>query len=65
MKFHRSGIKRLRHPVVGELALPYEAMDLPADPGLRLNIYAPQPDSPEAEALALLASWTQVPDSVR
>jgi transcriptional regulator with XRE-family HTH domain len=64
VKFHRSGIKRLRHPFVGELALPYEAMDLPADPGLRLNIYTPQPDSPEHEALALLASWTQIPDSV-
>jgi len=65
VKFHRSGVKRLRHPVVGELALPYEAMDLPADPGLRLNIYTPQPDSPEQEALALLASWTTVPDRVR
>jgi hypothetical protein len=59
VKFHRSGVKRLRHPVVGELDLPYEAMDLPADPGLRVNIYTPQPDSAEAEALALLASWTQ------
>ena len=38
MELHRSGVKRLRHPVVGELDLPYEAMDLPADPGLRLNI---------------------------
>jgi hypothetical protein len=65
VKLHRSGVKRLRHPVVGELDLPYEAMDLPADPGLRLNIYTPQPDSPEAEALALLASWTQVPDAVQ
>jgi transcriptional regulator with XRE-family HTH domain len=64
VKFHRSGVKRLRHPVVGELTLPYEAMDLPADPGLRLNIYTPQPDSPEAAALGLLASWTQVSDSV-
>lgn len=64
VKFYRSGIKRLRHPVVGELNLPYEAMDLPADPGLSLNIYTPQPDSPEQEALALLASWTQVTNSV-
>jgi transcriptional regulator with XRE-family HTH domain len=65
VKLHRSGVKRLRHPLVGELELPYEAMDLPADPGLRLNIYTPQPDSPEAEALTLLASWTQVPDAVQ
>jgi hypothetical protein len=33
-------------------------MDLPADPGLRLNFYTPEPDSPEQEALGLLASWT-------
>ncbi|WP_198412436.1 helix-turn-helix domain-containing protein [Nocardioides mangrovicus] len=58
VKFHRAGVKRLRHPIVGELTLPYEAMDLSADTGLRLNVYTPEPDSPEAEALALLASWT-------
>jgi quercetin dioxygenase-like cupin family protein len=34
--FHRSGVKRLHHPVVGDLALPYEAMDLAADPRARL-----------------------------
>lgn len=58
VKFHRAGIKRLRHPLVGELELPYEAMDLSADAGLRLNVYTPEPDSREAEALSLLASWT-------
>ena len=62
--FHRSGVKRLRHPVVGDLALPYEAMDLAADPGLRLNVYTPEPDSPEQQALALLASWAAVPTNV-
>lgn len=58
VKFHRAGIKRLHHPLVGELELPYEAMDLSADAGLRLNVYTPEPDSREAEALALLASWS-------
>ncbi|MET8979344.1 helix-turn-helix transcriptional regulator [Streptomyces sp. NPDC004539] len=57
VKLHRSGVKHLRHPLVGELALPYEALDLPADPGLRLNVYTPEPDSPEREAFALLAGW--------
>ncbi|MFF8910292.1 helix-turn-helix domain-containing protein [Streptomyces olivaceoviridis] len=57
VRIHRSGVKRLHHPLVGDLALPYEAMDLPADPGLRLNFYSPEPDSPEREALGLLASW--------
>jgi hypothetical protein len=58
VKFHRAGVKRLRHPLVGELHLPYEAMDLSADVGLRLNVYTPEPDSREAEALSVLASWT-------
>ncbi|MBF9067261.1 helix-turn-helix domain-containing protein [Streptacidiphilus fuscans] len=57
VNIHRSGVKRLHHPLVGDLALPYEAMDLPADPGLRLNFYTPEPDSPAREALDLLASW--------
>ncbi|MET9502006.1 helix-turn-helix transcriptional regulator [Streptomyces sp. NPDC006622] len=57
VKFHRSGVKNLHHPLVGDLALPWEAMDLPSDPGLRLNFYTPEPDSREQEALGLLASW--------
>ena len=47
--------------LVGDLALPYEAIDLPADPGLRINVYTPEPDSPEAHALSLLASWAGTP----
>ncbi|MFE3826350.1 helix-turn-helix transcriptional regulator [Streptomyces sp. NPDC059092] len=57
VKFHRSGVKNLHHPLVGDLTLPYEAMDLPADPGLRLNFFTPETDSREREALGLLASW--------
>jgi transcriptional regulator with XRE-family HTH domain len=57
VKLHRSGLKRLRHPVVGDLALPFEALELPVDPGLVINVYTPEPDSPEQEALAILASW--------
>ena len=34
-------------------------MDFSADAGLRLNVYTPEPDSPEQQALALLASWSQ------
>lgn len=65
VKFHRTGVKRLRHPLVGELNLPYEALELAADPGLRLNVYTPEPDSPEQQALALLASWTDTADVIR
>ena len=57
VKFHRSGRKRLRHPVVGELDLNFEAMELPSEPDLRLNIYTADPGSPTADGLTLLASW--------
>lgn len=57
VKFQRSGVKRLHHPLVGDLALPYEALDLSADPGLHITVYSPEPDSPERRALDLLASW--------
>lgn len=57
VRFHRTGVKRLHHPVVGELELTFEAFDLPADPGLTMATYTAEPDSASADALRLLASW--------
>jgi transcription regulator MmyB-like protein len=57
VKFHRSGRKRLRHPAVGELDLNFEAMELPSEPGLRLNTYTADPDTPTADGLRPLATW--------
>ena len=34
VRYHRSGRKRLRHPVVGQLDLDFEALELPSEPGL-------------------------------
>ena len=45
VRFHRSGTKRFRHPLVGELMLAYERLELPADPGLRLVTYSAEPGS--------------------
>jgi hypothetical protein len=36
VRLHLTGTKRLRHPVVGDLDLRFETMELPADPGLAL-----------------------------
>jgi transcriptional regulator with XRE-family HTH domain len=58
VRFHRSGFKQIRHPIVGDLQLSYEAMDLPADPGLSLIVYSAEPSSTTEDALNLLASWT-------
>jgi transcriptional regulator with XRE-family HTH domain len=61
VRLHRSGVKHLHHPVVGDLTLAYESMDLTTDPGLRLNAYTAEPGSPSQDALNLLASWTAAP----
>ena len=57
VQFHRSGQKRLRHPVVGQLDLDFESMELPSEPGLHLNVYTAAAGTPTADALRLLASW--------
>lgn len=51
------GVKRMRHPLVGELTLAYETLYLPDDAGQSLCVYHAEPGSPSAEALSLLASW--------
>jgi len=57
--FHRSGSKRLHHPLVGDLTLAYEVLELPADPGLTLAVYSAEPGSASEAALAELRSWTE------
>ncbi|MEV7425731.1 helix-turn-helix transcriptional regulator [Streptomyces sp. NPDC091212] len=51
------GVKRMRHPLVGDLTLAYETMPLPDDHGQFLCVYHAEPGSASAEALRLLASW--------
>ena len=65
VKFHRTGSKRLHHPVVGELTLSFEAFEIAADPGQRINIYTAEPGSPSNDALNLLASWIGAPADAR
>jgi transcriptional regulator with XRE-family HTH domain len=54
---HYTGTKVFRHPVVGEVELAYEAMELAEDPGFTLTVYPAVPGSPSDERLRLLASW--------
>ncbi|MFF4351544.1 helix-turn-helix domain-containing protein [Streptomyces sp. NPDC001530] len=51
------GVKRLRHPLVGDLALQFESFRLPDDSEQALITYHAEPGSASAEALRLLASW--------
>ena len=63
-RFHRTGTKRLHHPIVGELELSYETLTLDADDGLRMALYTAEPGSASQQALDLLASWTATPDPI-
>ena len=57
VRVHRAGAKTFRHPLIGEVTLPYENLRVDAASGQILNVYAPQPGTPEADAIRLLASW--------
>ena len=61
VRLHRTGVKKFHHPVVGDLVLDYEAMELSADAGLTLTAYSAEPSTPSAEALDLLGSWATTP----
>lgn len=63
VRFHRTGFKKLHHPVVGDLDLNFEAMEFPSDPGLTLLVYTAPPGTPTADALKLLASWAATQDT--
>jgi transcriptional regulator with XRE-family HTH domain len=58
VRFHQTGTKRLRHPVVGDVALRYETMELSADAGLTLSVCVVEPGSASEDALAILSSWS-------
>jgi hypothetical protein len=57
VRFHAIALKHLHHPTVGELNLSFNRLDLPADDGLTIFTYTPEPGSKSAEAIALLGSW--------
>jgi transcriptional regulator with XRE-family HTH domain len=54
---HFTGVKHIIHPVVGELHLLFEAMELSADIGLSLYVYSAEPGTPNDDAVRRLASW--------
>jgi transcriptional regulator with XRE-family HTH domain len=62
VEYYRSGVQPFHHPLVGDLTLNYDALELPADPGQTIVAYTAEPDSPAQQALDLLSSWTATPD---
>ncbi len=63
VRLHTRGVKQLHHPVVGELELSYNRLEVLAD-GLTIVAYTAEPGTRSAEALELLASWSATPDAV-
>jgi transcriptional regulator with XRE-family HTH domain len=62
VRLHRTGVKSFHHPVVGDLHLSYEVMELPADPGLSLIAFSAEAGSPADDSLRFLASWAATHD---
>jgi transcriptional regulator with XRE-family HTH domain len=62
VRLHRTGLKHIHHPVVGDLHLSYEVMELPADRGLTLIAFSADAGSPNDDALRFLASWAATHD---
>jgi transcriptional regulator with XRE-family HTH domain len=61
VKVHTTATKTFHHPGVGAVELTGEALLLPGDEGLTIITYTVEPNSPSAQALDFLASWTIEP----
>lgn len=59
VRWHSTGSKRLHHPIVGELLLNFEALQLTADPGLSLVTFTAEPGTASHQAIGLLSSWSK------
>src|SRR5207237_1697586 len=57
VRIHQTGVKHVHHPVVGDLTLTFEMMELRADSGLTILTYTAEPGSKSEEGLTLLGSW--------
>jgi hypothetical protein len=57
VRLHNKGEKHFNHPVVGDLELSYNRIELPGDPGLTIVTYTAEPGSESADAFSFLASW--------
>ncbi|MER6852645.1 helix-turn-helix transcriptional regulator [Streptomyces flaveolus] len=53
-----SGTKGLRHPIVGDMRLSCEVLQVAGDPRQTVVVYSAEPGSSSADALRLLLDWT-------
>jgi transcriptional regulator with XRE-family HTH domain len=57
VRLHTHGVKQFNHPVVGELELNFNRLEISAEPGLMIVTYTAEPGTRSADTLGLLASW--------
>jgi hypothetical protein len=60
---HRAGEKLVHHPIVGDLDLTFESLDVSSRSGLALITYIAVPGSPSDDSLQLLAHWAATKDA--
>jgi transcriptional regulator with XRE-family HTH domain len=65
VRFHSSGVKQFHHPVVGDLDLSFNRLDLAADDDLTIFTYTAEPGSRSDDALKLLGSWAATVDPAK
>ncbi|MGP4046261.1 MmyB family transcriptional regulator [Streptomyces sp. 2A115] len=54
---HHTGLQELHHPVMGDLTLAFEVLDVQADQGLSIIVYSAGSDTSAAIKLAHLSRW--------
>lgn len=57
VRIHRTGTKQVHHPVVGDLDLTFEVLDLTSEPSLQVLAFTAAPGSASRDGLQLLATW--------
>ncbi|MEW1718122.1 hypothetical protein [Streptomyces sp. NPDC093109] len=57
VRLHRTGLKHFHHPVVSDLHLNFETMELSADPRLPLTALSAEAGPSHEDALRTLARW--------
>ncbi|MET8179821.1 helix-turn-helix transcriptional regulator [Streptomyces sp. NPDC005336] len=63
VRLHHTGSKPFRHPEIGDILLDFDAMALPAQPGLTLTAYSAEPGTAAHDSLRLLSAWAATEDA--
>ena len=58
VRTHTTGIKRINHPIVGEMSLTFQTLTLPPSSGIVLTTYLAETGTASGDALDLLRMWT-------